>query len=264
MKRWNLPLISQNSHYIIVNKPCGVLCQPPDIRTWYRHHNYDPPVLTELLIEQYGNDWRNELRSVHRLDKDVTGGVLVACNKNAAAKFSTNLAYGGNRGFKFIRRYVAVVSGEMINNIPNEGRILMGDTVSDYKRLYPNLLILQLGTGRKHQIRRLLRDVFKQPIKNDVKFGASLVSGIGPVIGLHSGFISTQIGLKKESHLIPIPSDVGTLKLWHKYIDNKGNFSTVIAETLCGFQIPDSLDQELKLTGLEDTTIFYRSKIDSF
>ncbi|KAH3682394.1 hypothetical protein WICPIJ_006639, partial [Wickerhamomyces pijperi] len=45
-----------------------------------------------------------DIRGVHRIDKNVTGGLLLAKTKFAAGSFSRNLKLGGNTGFKFIRR----------------------------------------------------------------------------------------------------------------------------------------------------------------
>ncbi|AET39263.1 pseudouridine synthase PUS5 Ecym_4187 [Eremothecium cymbalariae DBVPG len=266
MTRWNLPILFQNKHYIIVNKPNGVLSQSPDLRTWWLHHKYEPPVLMDLLRTQYPDICQAQWRTVHRLDATVTGGILISCTRTAASKFSKNLALGGNSGYKFTRKYIALVTGSSIDSFPDEGRLMINDMVSDYKRLGDNLVLFQLHTGKKHQIRIQLSKVFQQPIVNDVKYGADAIPNLEDIIGLHSALISTEIGLTRENHLIPIPCDSNARKLWNGYVDANGEFNDLITESLYDFSLPSRLDRILKITpaGSTNIQIAYKSKIGSF
>lgn len=71
-----IPIIFENTHYFIVNKPPGIPSQPPDCRTWGRTHpNLDPTPLLERFKAIYYSHREVELcRTVHRLDHCVTGG----------------------------------------------------------------------------------------------------------------------------------------------------------------------------------------------
>lgn len=70
-----IPIIFENTHYFIVNKPPGIPSQPPDCRTWGRTHpNLDPTPLLERFKAIYYSHREVELcRTVHRLDHCVTG-----------------------------------------------------------------------------------------------------------------------------------------------------------------------------------------------
>ncbi|KAH3684975.1 hypothetical protein WICPIJ_004054 [Wickerhamomyces pijperi] len=158
-----------------------------------------------------------DIRGVHRIDKNVTGGLLIAKTKFAARSFSRNLKLGGNTGFKFIRRYVGLIPSEdIVSNSPilesiqfyndkNKGRIVSHDeegrqSITDFIK-YDKLnvrgyqmIILQLTTGRKHQIRKHLSEILGKPLRNDVKYGAVGLIQPQNCIGLHSAFIETHVG----------------------------------------------------------------------
>ncbi|AAS54357.1 AGL134Cp [Eremothecium gossypii ATCC 10895] len=247
MNRWAVPILHEHKHYYIVNKVHGIVCQPPDLRTWYKYHDYEPPVLLDLLRKQHPNFGGEVWRTVHRLDEPVTGGVLVSRNKRAAAMFSRSLALGGNRGFPLTRRYVALLAREA-KGLPSEGRITMGDMITDYKRLENDLVLLQLQTGRKHQIRKQMAQVFGQPVVNDKMYGGDSVDGIvDNLIGLHSAFIGAQCGLQARTYLIPIPRTQDAFKLWDKYIDEQGGFIPSVQKELRDFSLPSKLENTITL-----------------
>jgi 23S rRNA pseudouridine955/2504/2580 synthase len=117
---------------------------------------------------------------VHRLDRDTSGLILVARNRNAAARFSA--LFAGPRG-GLSKRYLAVCAG---SPQPGEGIIRLDLAVrgalrrseTSYRllsqreipgRLF-SLLELELGTGRTHQIRRHLARI-GCPVLGDDKYG---------------------------------------------------------------------------------------------
>jgi 23S rRNA pseudouridine955/2504/2580 synthase len=115
---------------------------------------------------------------VHRLDKDTSGLIVVAKNREAAARFSALFAPGKpNRGI--VKLYFALCAGQPN---PPAGVIredLMGkrgiQKAETSYRLRENrdrfaLLELELGTGRTHQIRRHLSRL-GNPILGDDKYG---------------------------------------------------------------------------------------------
>ncbi|CUS22110.1 LAQU0S04e08438g1_1 [Lachancea quebecensis] len=221
-------LVYEARNYIIVNKPPGVFCQPPDRNVWHKLQYKEPPVLLDLLESQvptYTADWR----SVHRLDTNVTGGVLVAKNKNAAAMFSRYLKKGGNHGYKLTRRYVALVDGSTAN-LPDTGTISEHGRISKFKKAGPQVLVLQLCTGKKHQIRQQLSQCLKLPIINDLKYGGPQVAGVRHQIALHSAFIQTQVGVQQQTHLVPVVKKWRSL--WSMYVDKEGHFCPQIRRVL--------------------------------
>lgn len=90
-----LPVLFENSHYVVVNKPAGILCQHSKASLKARAQNEVIP----LLIDRYP-----DVKPVQRLDLRVTGGLLVSRGKNDARMFSRNLKSGGEKGHKIKRR----------------------------------------------------------------------------------------------------------------------------------------------------------------
>ena len=117
---------------------------------------------------------------VHRLDRDTSGLILVAKNKQAAADFS--VLFGNNSGKnRIIKRYIAICKGQpaekkgsIFLDIDIRGskkksetiyRVLSVSHESEY-----SMLELELKTGRMHQIRRHLSKT-GTPVLGDDKYG---------------------------------------------------------------------------------------------
>ncbi|CEP61457.1 pseudouridine synthase PUS5 LALA0_S03e03290g [Lachancea lanzarotensis] len=227
-----LGILDVRKAYLVVNKPAGVFSQPPDMAKWRRNHGESQP---PLLLDMVRSSMRQHqlecdgLRTVHRLDTNVTGGVLIARDKNAAALFSRYLRKGGNSGHKLVRKYVALVDGTA-SGLANEGVLESNGMKTWYRKIDSGALMLQLRTGKKHQIRRQLVQDLSLPILNDVKYGARPIPSAGYLIGLHSASIHTQVGLQKEIHLIPV--DLGRTSLWSAYVDETGSFNPQVQKML--------------------------------
>lgn len=212
--------------------------QPGDMNMWFKHYpeRARPPVVLNTLLEEQGtNDiTASEWRTVHRLDACVTGGMLIAKNKNAAIQFNKNLRKGGYKGFKIRRRYVAQVEGKVAERyLHDEGIITSCGMISKYRRFDENCLILELVTGGKHQIRRHLSEALNTPIHNDIRYHGPEIHGAHPKqIALHSASINTAIGFQRREHLIPmIYNNDG--KLWNsKYVGESGHFIAPIQDIL--------------------------------
>ncbi|SCU96837.1 LAFA_0G08372g1_1 [Lachancea sp. 'fantastica'] len=231
-QRPTLKILDVCKTYVVVNKPVGVFSQPPDMVKWRRIHGEShPPLLLDMVRScmQQNELGCDELKTVHRLDTNVTGGVLIARDRNAAALFSRNLKKGGNSGHKLVRKYVALVEGTA-QDVANEGVLEFAGMKSWFRKIDSGALVLQLCTGRKHQIRRQLAEGLGHPILNDVKYGARPIASAKHQIGLHSALIHTQVGLKKKNHLVPV--DSGRDSLWSAYVDEAGNFSYAVQKML--------------------------------
>lgn len=150
MRQGLIKVIFEAKNYVIVNKPAGIFCQPPDLNK-SKLCEETAPVLMDMLRHQFP-DVASNWRTVHRLDTNVTGGLVIAKDKNSAAMFSRNLRKGGNHGFKLTRKYVAIV-GNKAKDLPEEGVLGGPGMLSWYKKGDPGLLVMQLGTGKKHQLR---------------------------------------------------------------------------------------------------------------
>lgn len=237
MYKTRIPVTYRCNNYIIANKPYNVLSQP-GLESHLKHQpgTRRPPVIIDALKEQQGryNPFVSEWRTVHRLDRYVTGGMLIAENKNAAIQFSRNLKKGGNSGFKFTRRYVALVEDPKPGKIIEpEGEICSEGMVSNYRKFDENCFLFELITGDKHQIRRHLAKYIGQPVLNDTKYGGNLVKGIvSNQLALHSACIKTKIGSQYREHLIPMVFKNNGFLWSSKYLDKNGYFIPEINKLL--------------------------------
>ncbi|SCV04695.1 LAMI_0H18338g1_1 [Lachancea mirantina] len=223
------PILFVGKHYVVVNKLPGVFSQCPDLRSWRSHRMNQPPILLDIVRSENPDLSTAELRTVHRLDSQVTGGLLLAKTKSAAQNFSKNLREGGNTGFGLVRRYVALVEGDL-TPLPMCGTLRFGGMVTKYAKVLSNCIVLQLETGKKHQIRRQLALGLGHPILNDCKYGARKILSAKRQIALHSGFLQTRVGSHVKTHLIPVPSS--HRHLWNDRVDKNGTFNAKILHVL--------------------------------
>jgi 23S rRNA pseudouridine955/2504/2580 synthase len=169
VKLKGIDLLFENDDCIILNKPAGLAVQG-GARVGVS--------LDELLAE----NWSPRPLLVHRLDKDTSGLLLAAKNREAAARFSALFAgneTGGKTGRGIRKSYLAVCAGRPE---PGAGRVRLDlwvrgelrNSETRYRLLSGteefSLLELELGTGRTHQIRRHLAGI-GHPILGDDKYG---------------------------------------------------------------------------------------------
>ena len=190
-----IPLLYENHACMVLNKPAGLAVQGGE----------GVGVSLDSILTQ---SCKNRPLLVHRLDKDTSGLILVAKEKEAAAVFSAlfNRTSGADRKKKnenlsIIKRYLAVAAG--IPNPPKgiirldlniRGQLKKSETIyrvlsasnspepsgkARQNRFSPipgkketafSLLELELGSGRMHQIRRHL-NLIHHPILGDDKYG---------------------------------------------------------------------------------------------
>jgi 23S rRNA pseudouridine1911/1915/1917 synthase len=104
----NLTIVFEDDNYLVVNKPAGLVV--------HGGGNIKEPVLTDWLIEKYpeitsvGDD-ATRPGIVHRLDKEVSGLMVIAKNNN-----SFNHLKNQFKDRDINKEYVALVHGKMIND----------------------------------------------------------------------------------------------------------------------------------------------------
>lgn len=166
-------IIYQTNQFIVANKPAGLPIQPDQ--------SGDKSLFDLLSIY-----CKSEIYVVHRIDRPVSGTVVFAKNKNAAAALSQQFQQK-----KVEKKYLAVVKdcpeqkeGELVHFMKKQGtteKIFKeaGKNTDEAKLYYKHiaetdnyhLLEVVPHTGRFHQIRAQLGAI-GSPIKGDVKYGA--------------------------------------------------------------------------------------------
>lgn len=164
-------IIKQTEDYLIINKPHGLLVHPTDKK--------ETNTLANWLLEKFpklinvGDDPRRP-GIVHRLDREVSGLMIIALNQKFFAIIKKQF-----QERTIIKEYTALAHGNIINNegeviTPLErdndtglmkalpaGEGLNAHTTYEVIKRYPNytLIKVQIKTGRMHQIRAHLYSI---------------------------------------------------------------------------------------------------------
>jgi 23S rRNA pseudouridine955/2504/2580 synthase len=169
-----VPVLYEDQNCMVLNKPPGLAVQGG---------KGVGVSLDSLLAEIY----TPRPLLVHRLDKDTSGLILVAKDREAAAFFSGIFSPGENaktgRPRRALKQYLAVCggvpeqkTGTIRTDLDIRGRTLFSETrfrllsTGEAAGRLCSLLELELGTGRMHQIRRHLAAA-GHPILGDDKYG---------------------------------------------------------------------------------------------
>ncbi|MBP5494231.1 MAG: RluA family pseudouridine synthase [Lachnospiraceae bacterium] len=175
-----MDIVYKDSDIIVVNKAAGVPVQTKSIT----QKDLESEIKKILVSEGIKNPY---LAVINRLDQPVSGLVLFALNKNAAAKLSDDLVKG--RIDKF---YKAEIFGEFeqkegiledmlykdakanVSYVTDEKSPHFKESkkaVLEYKEVSPGSLEIKLITGRHHQIRVQLAHA-GHPLLGDTKYGS--------------------------------------------------------------------------------------------
>ncbi len=222
-----LDIVFEDAHLMVVNKPAGLVVHPAP-------GNWSGTLMNGLL--GLDSELMNLPRAgiVHRLDKDTSGLMVVARNRQSMDALVRKIAA---REVK--RQYLAISDKAWvgpkqktvdlpIGRDPNN-RLRMavvdltknsGKTATTHFHLLGqsdagSLVRCILETGRTHQIRVHMASL-KMPLVGDVIYGGSLC-GLLPRQALHAEFLSFEhpISGEKLSFSAPLPSDIqGLLGAW--------------------------------------------------
>jgi 23S rRNA pseudouridine1911/1915/1917 synthase len=218
-KNMKLEVLYEDNHLIAVNKPNGMLVQGDETG--------DETILgavEDYIRRKYNKPGKVFTGLVHRIDRPVSGVVLVARTSKALSRMNELLR---NREIK--REYWAIVKQKPENlkgtledylrkdekqnksfvaeKPKNNAKLakldyeVIGRSTSFY------LLKVNLVTGRHHQIRSQLANI-DCPIRGDLKYGFPR-SNKGGGINLHAKSLEFIHPVKKEPIIIkaPLPLD---------------------------------------------------------
>ncbi|WP_153038337.1 RluA family pseudouridine synthase [Balneola sp. EhC07] len=160
----DIPIIYEDNHLLVIDKPAGVLSQ--------EDHTGDPDVLTlckKYIKKKYNKPGDVWMGLVHRLDRPVSGVMVLARTSKAASRLSEQI-----RNNKMDKTYWAMVEGmtppsaTLVHYLEKDNR---SNNVSAYKKprgkakesklsfetikqnANYSLVEIDLFTGRPHQIR---------------------------------------------------------------------------------------------------------------
>ncbi len=198
-----IEVIYQDDNVVVVNKPAGieVICENDSEQTKFikqsnKLTNYGINLIKDNnetdLITQCIKQLDQELYAVHRLDRNTTGLVVFAKNKESRDK----LLYAFKH-HKIGKSYLAIVVGvpsktsdkmiaylkkdstQSISFVSDFPRTGYDKIITNYKLLKTNdilsLLEVQIETGKTHQIRAHLAHI-NLPILGDEKYGNKQVN----------------------------------------------------------------------------------------
>ena len=195
--------IENNEDFVVINKPAGI---PVQSGTKSRRNILD-------ILRKTKEFSGSEPYTVHRIDKETTGILIVAKNRKSAQLFTSLF-----RIRKIHKTYLGVVLGQ-----PKKNTGTLIDTLINYegeKKIYTkaithysvldsnnnySLLSLNPETGRKHQLRKQLL-IHDHPILGDSKYRISANKNSGKnVLMLHAHKINFSIDGAKYSFLAEPP-----------------------------------------------------------
>jgi 23S rRNA pseudouridine1911/1915/1917 synthase len=177
-------ILFQDEHLLVVDKPAGLVVHPA------RGHREG--TLSQLLAGTAAGGEPERAGIVHRLDRDTSGLLVVACSEEAHRLLQAAL-----RERLVQREYLALVEGRPparsgtieapIGRHPRiRTRMAVGGTASREARTHftlerslrrASLLRLRLDTGRTHQIRVHLQAI-EHPVCGDPEYGTPGAFGL--------------------------------------------------------------------------------------
>ena len=173
-----LNIIHETKDIIIVNKPAGQLSQGAK--------GFDLDLVSEVMTYNASQGKPAYAAIINRLDRPVSGLVLIAKNKSAAAKYSTLMQKEGG----FNKQYEALICGKLSepNGRTNTSVIVPADAAANNKEAKLSKLEyevisydevkdithvrIHLITGRHHQIRVQFASR-RNPLVGDYKYATA-------------------------------------------------------------------------------------------
>jgi 23S rRNA pseudouridine1911/1915/1917 synthase len=214
----SLQVLYEDNHLLVVNKPAGLLAQGDQTG--------DPPlaeIAARYLKEKYNKPGAAFVGVVHRLDRPVSGVVVLARTSKALSRMNrlfglrettkTYLAITSRRPAEAEARLVHwLKKDEMRNKVSVHDSVIPGAMQAEltYRvlRQVPHGWLVRVNpvTGRPHQIRAQLSTI-GAPIIGDVKYGGPAAPDHRGIY-LHAWQLAFMHPVRKEmmTFTAPLPS----------------------------------------------------------
>ncbi|MEI6821209.1 MAG: RluA family pseudouridine synthase [Bacteroidota bacterium] len=171
-------ILFEDEHLIAVIKPAGILTHgKPGVKVWSLHQQVNKYIKDE-------SEGRKRAFVIHRLDREVTGIVLMAKTEEIQNKVKDNWKSVEKLYYAFVEGHPKEAEGTISSWLWEDGRQIMHSgnetpdskfAVTHYKEIDQrgnnSLIRVKLETGRKNQIRVHMSDI-GCPIVGDYRYGA--------------------------------------------------------------------------------------------
>lgn len=214
----NIPIIYEDNHLLVIDKPAGLLSQ--------EDHTGDPDVLNlckAYIKKKYNKPGDVFLGLVHRLDRPVSGVMVLARTSKAASRLSYQIRKRTvNKTYWAFLQGHAPVFGELVHFLEKDNK---SNIVKAYKspkgkakesrlkyitlKTGSNYSVVEVDliTGRPHQIRvQFAKEGF--PLWGDHKYGDPQKAQ-GKDIALRAVKLELEHPTKKELMIFKAPKPTG-------------------------------------------------------
>jgi 23S rRNA pseudouridine1911/1915/1917 synthase len=217
----SVDIIFEDDDIIAVNKPASMPTHPS-------HEHQEDTLANALAFYFKSKGIPFVFRAVNRLDRDTSGVVLVAKNKNAAFVLSKQIAE-----FKVEKKYIAIAEGELscsgriegaIRRV-NDGKMKRGVfddgqcALTEYEVIGIkdglSTVLVTPKTGRTHQIRVHFSHI-GHPLAGDTLYGNEKGSDKISRQALHAYSLSFSLPSRNKIITVtaPIPSDMAQIGVY--------------------------------------------------
>ena len=216
-----LEILYEDDDVIALNKP-------PFMPTHPSHEHQSDTLANALAYYFESKGITFVFRAVNRLDRDTSGVVLVAKNKNSAFILAKQIAE-----FKVTKKYIAMVEGEVRSDGIVEGNIRRIEEGKMRRGVFPDgqyalteyevlgvksglsALLVTPKTGRTHQI-RVHTSYIGHPILGDTLYGNESGSEYINRQALHAYSLTFSLPSNNETVTVkaPLPSDMASIGVY--------------------------------------------------
>ena len=166
-KIWNISVIHQDQHWLLVNKPAGLSV----------HNTEDPDNVLSILSRELPQ----KLYPVHRIDKPTSGLLLLSCRPKMTTKLQQALQHATKTYWAIVRGVPSSQQGSWTQTISNkaEGRKNPRGkqrvaAQTHYQIISANRYLAKIEcmitTGRQHQIRKHCA-INNHEVVGDLRYG---------------------------------------------------------------------------------------------